>query len=442
MISNENALSFAPNFNLWAPGAMFRPLSSITAKSAGSLCIAHNHGVFGATVSLTLLLLLLSAILPVAHADEMDGSQPVSTVIEDHQLSPSQNDFSIITLSPGDKISVSVSGLGGEEFSGVYEINLNTALEIPYLPPLSVDGLNAQQVEKKLTDTLLSEKILKNGLFRTSVQVLEYSAIKVTVSGAVFEPGQVVINDSSSTQASANELIPGDNPMDRLLTTAILAAGGVTPRADVSNIKLLRRGEEVIVNLSGLFTGEQVQDIPLIAGDRIFVPDLGYFQSYIVRPSPITPTEVPTYVSNVTKPRTGRATLETSDRIINVSLFYYGTRLTQAVIAAQCAGGTRWTNAGRKVLFVHTNVATGETTSMERSIQSLLKENNQHSRDMKNESIEGVDSNDLAQQDFNPYLMPRDGIICYDSRTVDIREFFISVGAVLLPVTLWQAIVR
>jgi len=416
---------------------MFSRPPTLFGKSAGRSCTA-GRAVIGGALTLFLSLLCIPAMAQDPPPNVTGAAQQTPVSGASQQIQSSIEDYGVITLSPGDKLRISVSGLGGEDLSGDYVVNLHTALEIPYISPLPVAGLTAPQVEEALSKRLLDERILRDGFFRVSVQVLEYAAIKVNVTGAVFEPGEVVINDQAGNGGSSKELIPGDNPMDRYLTAAILAAGGVTPRADIHNVKLLRPGREALVlDLSGLFSGEPVQNIPLIAGDTVFVPDSGRFQTEIVRPSPITPKEVSTYVSNVTQPRSIRTTLETTDRVVNVTLFYYGTRLAQAVIAAQCAGGTRATNAARKVLFVHTDEATGETTSVERSIRALLSENG-HMRDGAKNSP--ADS-DLAQLEFNPYLMPRDGIICYDSGVTNISEFFIAVGSVLLPFNIWKNIV-
>ncbi|MBI1732462.1 MAG: polysaccharide biosynthesis/export family protein [Gammaproteobacteria bacterium] len=371
---------------------------------------------------------LLLALLSPAHAAD-HGDFSVET--------PGASNFS---LSPGDKLRVTVSGLGREQFSGDYQVNMNSALEIPYLPPVYVHGVDTSGLEKRLEQALVEEKIFRPGNFRISVQSLEYAPVNVTVAGAVFEPGRIVINDNTDASAS-KELIVGANPPDRYLTSALLAAGGVTPRADVGAIQIIREsGTQLTVDLSGLFRGERVTDVLLVSGDVIIVPDSGTFQSRIVRPSPITPSEVATYVSNVTEPIVSRSTLESSDRVVNETLFAYGTRLTQAAIAAQCAGGTG-INAARKVLYVHTDESTGEITTLERSVNSLMRESALISDGSYHAASQSSPDTPFSQHGINPYLMPRDGIICYDSPVVSLRDLFITAAAILLPVTIWQNIV-
>uniref|UniRef100_A0ACD5GVM7 Uncharacterized protein n=1 Tax=Desertifilum tharense IPPAS B-1220 TaxID=1781255 RepID=A0ACD5GVM7_9CYAN len=44
-----------------------------------------------------------------------------------------------------------------------------------------------------------------------------------------------------------------------------------------------------MIDVSGVFTGELLDDVPLIAGDRIIIPEREIIQSELVRPSQITP---------------------------------------------------------------------------------------------------------------------------------------------------------
>lgn len=343
-------------------------------------------------------------------------------------------------LSPGDRLRVTVSGVGSEQFSGDYQVNMNSALEIPYLPPLDVRDIEISALAQYVEQALIDARVFLRGNFNVSVQSLEYAPVNVTVSGAVFTPGRVTINGETGTPTT-KEVIAGANAPERYLTSALLAAGGVTPRADVSAIRILREPEmELVVDLSGLFSGERVADVPLVSGDVVVVPDSGAFQHRNVKPSPITPSEVPTYVSNVTEPISSRATLESSDRVVNETLFAYGTRLTQAVIAAQCAGGTQGVNAARKVVYVHTDESTGEITTIDQSVNKLIKESVAVVDNPLPETLRSATDSSTAQHGLNPYLMPKDGIVCYDSAVVSLRDLFVTAAAILLPVTIWQNI--
>ncbi len=43
-----------------------------------------------------------------------------------------------IPLSPGDRLRITIPGIGGEEFSGEYEVNFSGDLEVPFIDPVPV----------------------------------------------------------------------------------------------------------------------------------------------------------------------------------------------------------------------------------------------------------------------------------------------------------------
>ncbi len=192
------------------------------------------------------------------------------------------------------------------------------------------------------------------------------------------------------------------------MTAAILQAGGLKPTADIHNIRLIRGNQERVIDLSGVITGQPVPDIPLIAGDRIIVPHGDGVQNDLVRPSQITPTEIPVLVSNLTSPTA--ANLGKGGQIVKLE---YGTRLSQAAIAAGCAGGSRSTNAKRKVALVRTDRLVGATSVVDRPVERLIK--------------------DAANDEENPFLMPQDGVVCYDSKVTNISNILRAVGTIFSP---------
>ena len=322
-----------------------------------------------------------------------------------------------LPFSPGDRIRITIPGLGGEEFTGEYEVNFNGDLEIPYLGAFPAVGLVSSEVEARLRDALLQQQFFLPSQLRVSVQVLDYSPIQVAVTGEVFEPGRILISTENSViadfQGDVIEL-PGDNPLERYLTSALKAIGGVKPTADVSKVQVLRGTESIVVDLSGIFSGTTVNDFPLIAGDQIIVPNAGEFQRELVRPSQITPDSINTYVSNVTVP--GGTILGGTDNI-NVATFEYGINLAQALVSARCVGGTQSTNANRRALLIQTDGVTGGLTTSEYSITDLVSDSTESS-------------------DANPFLMPDDAIACYDSRNTNVRGVLGTVVDFLNPINL------
>ncbi|MGB8700747.1 MAG: polysaccharide biosynthesis/export family protein [Thermosynechococcaceae cyanobacterium] len=316
-----------------------------------------------------------------------------------------------LPLSSGDRIRIDIPE--GTEFSGIYEVGLDGDIQIPYLSPLTVAGLEPKQVQENVWNALVKAGLFQPTFLKVSLKVLDWGEVHVLVSGAVFSPGQVLINTRSQGDKSNPPVqISGDYPPPRFLTAAIRTAGGVTPDADIRTIRLIRNGRESIYDLSGIFTGEPVRDIPLIENDQIIVPSTGRYQNELVRPTLITTVGVKIFMSNLTIPAPSNSASGIGSESTS---FPYGSRFSQAVVSANCAGGTKATNAHRRALLVRTDRLTGKTWYLERPVEELLR-----------------DSNDVN----NPYLMSNDALVCYDSTVINIRDVAASVGGVLSPFSL------
>jgi polysaccharide biosynthesis/export protein len=280
------------------------------------------------------------------------------------------------------------------QLSGVYEINLDGKLLFPFVTPIAANGLEAEELEQRLRNSLIENGFFRDDRFQISVQVLQWAPVQVTVAGEVFNPGRVLINALPLTDRDgrprprAQELIntTGEAPSERFLSAAIRSVGGLKPNADIRNIRLIRGKQEQIIDLSGAFTGEPVDDVPLIAGDQVIVPQLEVPQTALVRPSQLTPSEIPVIMSNLSEP---------ARRGSQILTMPYGTRLSQVVVAANCAGGNKVTNAKRRVSLVQTDRLTGQTRVSDYAVERLLRTASRNSE--------------------NPFLMPQDSVVCYDS---------------------------
>ncbi|PZO10651.1 MAG: polysaccharide export protein [Leptolyngbya foveolarum] len=328
-----------------------------------------------------------------------------------------------IPLSPGDLLNLKIPGIGGEEFTGEYVVNFSGNLEIPLIEPLPVLGLSPMQVQDRLTEVLIRKGYFRPGLVNASVQVLDYSPIQIAVAGEVFEPGRVLLSNTNVDKEGARTVVapenntgntPGDYPLERYLTSALKAIGGVKPTADVTRVQVIRGTESTVVDLSGIFLGAMVTDFPLVSGDQIIIPDSGTFQQILVQPSQITPDSVELYVSNVTE---GSSNNLDRNRGINSASFKYGTNLAQALVAAQCVGGTPSTNANRRAVLIQTDSLTGSLKTSEYRVNDLV-------------------SNETKTAAENPFLMPEDAIACYDSRNINIRGILGTVTDFINPLNL------
>ncbi len=326
------------------------------------------------------------------------------------QLTPTNPADSIgLPLSPGDLVELVIEN--GEGFNGKYVVDSNGNLNIPYIPPVRAIGEPLHKVSQKIELSLTRNRIFQPAYNLVNLRVLQWSEIEVSVAGAVFEPGRVRINTKISEQILDQRInAPGDHSSTRMISEAIRAASGIRPDAKLDQVMLIRDGWHVEVDLMGIFTGESVRDIPLVAGDRVIVPSTGCFQQYLVRPSQITPKGFRVFLSNLIEPASNNSSAAIGRFSSNLP---YGSRLLHAAVSANCVGGTQLTDAPRKIVLASRNPITGETQVVEQSIELLIRQ--------------------AHLDQINPYLMPNDAIACYDSDVTNVREVAKSITEILLP---------
>jgi protein involved in polysaccharide export with SLBB domain len=314
-----------------------------------------------------------------------------------------------LALSPGDMIELSL--INGEGFEGRYIINPDGRIQLPLVKAIDAAGLSLEELAIQIELSLVRAQLFKPHTISVAVRVLQWAAIEVTVSGAVFEPGRVLINNKIPEQIMPERVAAfGDYTPSRYLSEALRSASGIRPDAKLDQIIVIRNGWQFEIDLSGVMSGSSVKDIPLISGDRIIVPTTGCFQSHLARPSQITPKGFRVFMSNVTRPVEGNAAAAVGQFSSSLP---YGTRLLQAAVSANCVGGVSWTSAPRKVMLASKNPISGQTEVIERSIENLLRQP-QH-------------------DDMNPYLMPNDAIACYDSDVTNFRDVAKSIIEIITP---------
>lgn len=315
----------------------------------------------------------------------------------------------LLPLSPGDKIDIRIHE--GEEFSGEYLVNHDGNIELPYLSPLQVVGLDTEEVESRLSMMLITKQIFLAHTLRLSVRPLQWAPVMVSVSGAVYEPGRVLINELIPEQVHQDKnRISGDYPTKRYLSEALRAASGVRPDARVDKVILIRDGWQQEINLAGVFSGHSSGDVPLIAGDQIIVPSAGCLQAELIRPTQLTPKGIRVFISNLTDSAKNNASAAVGQYSSSMP---YGSRLLQAVVSGNCSGGTRMTNSSRYAVLVGMNPVTGKNEVIERNIEELLRNPDEPGN--------------------NPYLLPNDTVSCYDSTIVNIRDIARAIVDVASP---------
>lgn len=164
---------------------------------------------------------------------------------------PATNDT---TLGPGDVFSVRV--YGEDAMTGSHQVAPDGTVNFPLLGAVRVSGLEPSEVAQKIRTELVERDLLRAP--HVSVYVEEYASKRVSVVGAVANPGTF-------------PLVPG-----MTVVQAISMAGGFSSLADRDATVVTRRVEEEIIRYRvpvDRVTKGQATDIEVAAGDIIFVPE-------------------------------------------------------------------------------------------------------------------------------------------------------------------------
>lgn len=162
-------------------------------------------------------------------------------------------------LGPGDQINISVYGY--EEFTSSTAVLSDGTIQIPLVGMITALGRTIDQLEQDLTSEL--QYFLVNPV--VTVTLAQPRPVEVTVSGEVLRPGPV-----------RSDAFQG-NPT---LSEALLAAGGITPSADIRRVELrrynpLQASDPIVINLWDAISSDNVPpDFILQDGDSIYIPPL------------------------------------------------------------------------------------------------------------------------------------------------------------------------
>jgi protein involved in polysaccharide export with SLBB domain len=136
-----------------------------------------------------------------------------------------------------------------------YQVASDGTVDLPYVQTVQVAGLEPQEIARVIRQKLIEKRVLVDPI--VVVQVKEYHSRTVILLGQVAKPGSF-------------PLTPG-----LTLMQAISLAGGLSQIADDDNVTLTRKSEQgsrtVTISVDAITDGKG-QDVPLQAGDRIYVP--------------------------------------------------------------------------------------------------------------------------------------------------------------------------
>lgn len=315
-----------------------------------------------------------------------------------------------VLLSPGDLLRLEI--VRGEGFEGDFVISPAGYLRLPHIGDIPAAGTTKNQLENSISRLLVSGGYFKSNFVQVSTSVLHWAPIQVSVSGAVFQSGDVLLNEKKADSDAALRLdAVGDFTLQRRLSAALYASAGVRPDADIRNVVLIRNGRRRVFDMTGALDGGPIEDLLLVAGDRVHVPSRGCFQAALARPSRITPPGIRVFMSNLTSPSRSNANSAIGDYATQLP---YGTRFLQGLVSANCVGGIQATNARRWAILISRNPMTGESEVVARSIEDLVRR--------------------ADRDDFNPVLLPNDALACYDSHVTNVRDVLAMVSETAAPV--------
>lgn len=156
-------------------------------------------------------------------------------------------------IGPGDIFTMQI--VTEKDLPAEYQVASDGTVDLPYIQTIQVAGLEPQEIARIIRQQLIDKKVLVDPI--VVVQVKEYKSRSVILLGQVAKPGSF-------------PLTPGITLMQ-----AISLAGGLTQIADDNNVTLTRKydkGTKTVTISVDAITDGKAPDVPLQAGDRIYVP--------------------------------------------------------------------------------------------------------------------------------------------------------------------------
>ncbi len=180
-----------------------------------------------------------------------DYIKSIPTSISSTSDLPVPNNYRI---SLGDKLRIIITG--GKRDSFDLTVGMDGSILFPELGLINVFGETIAEVRKKI------EVLVDNSYVGTdvSISLLELSAKKVNIVGAVKNPGTYIVNPFST------------------ISSVLAYSGGFEEYASLRTITILRDGKEIIFDLYQLLiNGSRENDLNIEQGDTILVNSTNNF---------------------------------------------------------------------------------------------------------------------------------------------------------------------
>ncbi len=165
-----------------------------------------------------------------------------------------QSVFAQGSIRAGDRLIITIAGVGGEEQSAInreYQVDSNGKLKLPYLKtPIDAVGNTPVQLARVIENAYISAQIY---LSPTITVTANATSALINMSGQVRSPSRIPFT------------------ADMTLLTAINACGGFTPYAAEKRVELTRGQTKMKVDVREI-RNDPRKDIILEPGDTIYVP--------------------------------------------------------------------------------------------------------------------------------------------------------------------------
>jgi polysaccharide biosynthesis/export protein len=253
-------------------------------------------------------------------------------------------------LSPADRVQITVTN--GEEFSGEQIVRSDGTIQMPLLGSIQAAGLEESVVQQKITGAL--RKYIKDP--QVNLRLSAAGAITVSVNGAVYSPGPVVLTTQALTLADKVSTASQDVSPARTLAAAIRTAGGLRPQAS-KMLTLTRNGTTRNIDVSGAFDNRGFENVALVSGDVIDVPSTDKIDETLLRPSQLTPATLTINVAGKL-PNPGQLSLPIGARLVDG-------------LAAAGAGGGGITEANREAVLVRRDLKSGQLIAKVFAVDAL-----------------------------------------------------------------------
>jgi polysaccharide biosynthesis/export protein len=182
------------------------------------------------------------------------------------QAAPAPPAASLYTVGPNDVLMVTV--LNQPQLTGKFTVEADGTFAFPPIGRVVAGGLSVRAIEDSVRERLRAAGYLNDP--RVSVAVDQYRSQQIFVMGEVKQPGSLQFTGSmtliealarvgSTTERAGTEVVV-------VRAASGSGSGGPAPDPNAPSADTVR------VNLQSLQSGAPSQNVPLRAGDTIFVP--------------------------------------------------------------------------------------------------------------------------------------------------------------------------